>query len=633
MTRRLFPDNADRLVYRLQGQTLTAAAGAFVTLYLDEAATQLADLRSEGGGAVSDSRLLLDATGRLPLFLGPDDNRDTLYAKPDGSSVVTDVHARVDERLDAVEASITSLSGIVAPTANDIDYRGRRPRGLGTKLHARLANSTAQQLKWLQFGDSVAGLKMQFMYEPLNRAFGGGRPGATFVGGGSGPGWQTIGVSVNSTTGSVTDRTADFDVWPTGLTTQIAAGASRAYGIGGANPYWTRAKVYYVKESGGGSFRVDVAGADATGTLSAAGSGLGIATIDRAAGQYSLAVVGISGNVRIIAVGFEHNAQGGLHLAGVAQGGIRLDTAVASATARANLQAFLADWAPDVISFEMKEDSSYFATALATLFGVFQAGAPLATVIAYGSSPVANTTNDADQVIQNNQLRAACAAFGYLYWDGYAPLVSYATLAALGWQGDGIHPDDRCNAFLAGLVLDDLQLTTHPGAGQGTRLAHHFRARLESGLDLGRLRDDGGQALASIDADLTFQEDLSMKFRRFFDFLNPTDNSIWMRWDPRGLVGSIFPSSFRLGSTGPRLLADANGVTIDNNGGVTRDLTTREVFLDHSVVLKSYTTANRPTTRARGGGLLYGTTIIDQTLGKIIWWNGSSWRDALNGAA
>jgi hypothetical protein len=129
--------------------------------------------------------------------------------------------------------------------------------------------------------------------------------------------------------------------------------------------------------------------------------------------------------------------------------------------ARTALATFLADFAPDVVTLEMKESAATYGADLAVLLPILRTACPTAAIIGLGSTPLA--VNDADQVAQNAALKAACAAKGCTYWDGYSPVVSYANLNALGWAGDGTHVDDKANAFLGGLLLRDLAILNHPG--------------------------------------------------------------------------------------------------------------------------------------------------------------------------
>jgi hypothetical protein len=103
MARRTFPDEGSRLAYVVSDGTLAGGAGMTVTLYTDADATVEADIQTTGGAPITDSVLTVDASSLLPLFRGPDDATDTLYArKSDGTGPISVVYARVDDRIDLI---------------------------------------------------------------------------------------------------------------------------------------------------------------------------------------------------------------------------------------------------------------------------------------------------------------------------------------------------------------------------------------------------------------------------------------------------------------------------------------------------------------------------------------------------
>lgn len=107
MARLIGPDENSRLVYTAVGGNLRSAAGKSAIFYADSAATTLADIRTEGGAAVSGSTLTVDTYSKLPLFQFPD-GVDVVYAVVNGGPV-TPIYARADDRMDAVDARVTAL--------------------------------------------------------------------------------------------------------------------------------------------------------------------------------------------------------------------------------------------------------------------------------------------------------------------------------------------------------------------------------------------------------------------------------------------------------------------------------------------------------------------------------------------
>jgi len=500
-----------------------------------------------------------------------------------------------------------------------------------------LATTTAkQQFRKLSLGDSIANMKWRFMYDPLKRAWGGADPGASIGAGESGTGWALPGITPLATTGTINDALGDFDAWFSGVVSRYTTGASRTYGIGGANARWDSAKVYYVKgntANDGGTFKVQVDGVDETGMTSVATTNasidLGILTLTRGtAASRALTVVNLTGATRIIGVAFYDSTRGGVINGTVSQGGIPLNSAIGSAGARTTLTAYLTDYQPDIITLEMKEDESYYASALATLFGIIKTAVPTATVVGIGSTPIGN--NDASQVTQNAQLKAACYAYGFTYWDGYSPVVDYPTLNALGWAGDGIHVDDRANSFLAGLMLADLRLLSHPALLTSTRGVSAPKVMADSRIDLGKERVDGDpQKVLSIDSSAGSEFDAKMVLRRTLDVLplsGTFDTNSW-RFQPDNAQAQQVPYGVRIGANGPYLQGNTSTLRItDARGGgnvvaieVDRVKTTK-------VELATVTTANRPASAPDG------MIVYDSTIGKPIIRNGGVWKELTMGA-
>jgi len=257
---------------------------------------------------------------------------------------------------------------------------------------------------------------------------------------------------------------------------------------------------------------------------------------------------------------------------------------------------------------------------------VLVAGAPNATILGIGSTPI--SSGDADQVIQNAQLRAACAASGALYWDGYTPVVNYATLNALGWAGDGTHPDEKANAFLAGLLLNDLALLQHPGV-TSHKDVDATNGRVHNRIDFGDYRSDGN---ALSNAALTTVGgsgfDISLLLRRVLNVVSSSgsvDASSWVM-RPDNSADQQVPNGARVGSSGPYLqtYTDTIKVSSARGGGSSRDVEVRTLISGNGgwVKLPNVATGSRPT------GMGAGATVFDTTLGKPIWYTGSAWVDA-----
>lgn len=449
--------------------------------------------------------------------------------------------------------------------------------GAGTAAFGRLADpDTPQHLRVVSLGDSVGDVKMRHMFTPLDRAWGGGGgfAGASVGAAQFGTGWEIGGITTTSTTGTVTDATADWSAWPIGKVQRFATGATRAYGQGGVDAYWDTAKIYYVmgpSSPDGGTFQPQVEGVDEGAPVSTVSGtvALGVVTITKGSvAQRELKIVNLTGAHRIVGVEFQNSAIGGLVHAGLTQGGIALSDAMSTSTGRANLATYLEEFDPHLVTVEAKDTSSTFATSLALLLPLIKAACPAATIIGIASTP--QSSGDADQVIQNAQMRVACAAAGVHFWDGYRPLTNWATVDAFGWGGDGIHLAEEVNAFLAALLMDDFHLLTHPGLS-GHRDVNASVARVRERVDLGLAIQDGDPlANAAFVPDTVFKLDIMLLLRRVMDVLGPTetfDGNSW-RFRPAGGADQQIPHGVRVGEVGPYLQADGTWLYVmDSRGG------------------------------------------------------------------
>jgi hypothetical protein len=400
----------------------------------------------------------------------------------------------------------------------------RRPRSAGSGSGGRagylrktndaaheILGGTRKNVRVLTLGDSLSLKKINPLSTVLRRALG----GRTGLGG-----WLVTNVT-GGDVGAPTNQVDQTAVWAQGALTAFAAGDKRSYGVSGANAIWDKATVYYIKEPGAGTFTVqvdDVNEPGATAVDANAASGLGVITITRGtAATRKLSIVGVTGTVRIVPPSWENTTRvGGLFWSDLGQGNLNLATAMASATGRANLQTYIADFLPDLITFEVKEVGSTVNATVTALLDIILAAAPQADVVMIGSSPVSG--NDADQKVANAGMKAAVTARtgqNAIYWDGYTPLVDYPTVLALGWQGDGTHLHDDAQSFLAGLMANDLGLWDILADRSGFDFNADFGRCLTS-LAIGRA--DDGTDVFQFDADTTFKLDAYATIRRQLRF-------------------------------------------------------------------------------------------------------------------
>lgn len=401
-------------------------------------------------------------------------------------------------------------------------------------------NSATGRVGWMSFGDSMAS-KVFIQVAPLMQSILGGLAGAVL------PGPHSASITTNATVGTVTTNSTDFAHWIGGTTYTFSAGSSRTYGQYGGTMVCDTIKVIHV--NAGGTFKIQIDGVDNTTVTTTTDNSIGITNLTVARGAHSVTIVQTVGTPTLVGVGMIDSTASGLVVINVGPGD---GTFLSSNTTQsfANFQTFLADLAPTLMTFEMKEQSVYadsttYAQRLQQVFDRTKAGAPNMDVVGIGSPPVA--TNDADQVAQNSTLRTLCEANGYTYYDTYALFGSYANMVALGWQGDGVHGDVRADQYRGYLMLRDLGLLNLPGRNILER------ATLP-GVDFKRANDFS--RAGRIEADASFGFDLLVMAARYFRIYD--GNGVTERWRMGGIgdVTDFVPNKVRIGSTsGPTLNA------------------------------------------------------------------------------
>jgi len=495
----------------------------------------------------------------------------------------------------AIGAVLSNTVGASTPTA-----RYSMP-AYGSAVAKHLAG-TSTALRWLTWGDSMATGIHERLAPALRRAFGGTLSGVYF----SGPIRST---TANATTGTVTESVVAYDVWPTGLVTTFAAGAERTYGAGGASVVCNKIKVYYVKEAGAGTFKLQVDGVDVVGfeSVSAVGGGLGIATLAPTLGAHTVKLVGLTGSVRVIGVGFEDTTISGYVAINVSKGGLGLNEALGSATARANLAAFIADVAPTVISHEMKENAAWYDEGLRRELGIFTTSAPAADIVLV-ATPETGDPAPTGIPEQNAILRALAAEYGVLVFDADKAFGPYSDALTAGFYsvGDKVHYNTVGQDFLAGLYARDLNLFGRFGPAQ-SRLA---RQTFETGFSV---IPEGGDAVAVFEQSSGF--DLLLKLKRAFKILKADGVEDANSWEMRPDGENRIPNGTRVGNAGAYLRSTSTSslsVMSARGGGGVVQLRQRSFSTQQQVVSASGVLAI---------DLTLGNTIIVTLTGNVTSWS------------
>ena len=157
--------------------------------------------------------------------------------------------------------------------------------------------------------------------------------------------------------------------WINGIWYEVPAGGQVEFLVGGGRPYCSQMKLYYVMESGGGTFKIqtnlDGAGYSDDSTYSNvdtnnATTTAGIATINATLAGNSLRVVGLTGTVRIILATYVNESGAGVVNLSQNLGGLPLSTHMQ--TPEAIRDVVLGDMGVDLFFMEFKDQSDYLTS-------------------------------------------------------------------------------------------------------------------------------------------------------------------------------------------------------------------------------------------------------------------------------
>ena len=398
------------------------------------------------------------------------------------------------------QAATTDLSGTYAPIGQGV----KSAAGIGTKALTK-ANGAKARLKVLALGDSVANFKWRFAYAQLKAAWGGGDPGGSIGAGAFSTGWSIPGITVIGTTGTVTGGTTDFDAWWSGVTEQFSTGATRTYGAVGTTAWWDTAKVYYVQgpsSPDGGTFKIQLDDVDEAGftnvSTSNASVTLGIATITKGSvAQRVLKVVNLTGAHRIIGVAFERSDVGGVIATPPSRRAVsicpRLERQQRWPTSPYTSPTTPRTSSPGDEGRPRLQRQHHVRPAHQRADDHLSGRGPPGNVRRHRLHPdQCKRRHCAGPEQRGPEGRVSGPAvlgglLGRLHPGG--PI---RRMVALGWEGDGTHVADECNAFLTGLMLRDLGLLNHSGLGISS-VAEVTGATLRalSRIDIGANRSDG----------------------------------------------------------------------------------------------------------------------------------------------
>jgi hypothetical protein len=310
------------------------------------------------------------ATSTGDEFYAPDADGDSLYlrTRTAGGSALSG-SAGIATRDDIAPVTLRRNIGMSPPQA----------LGGVLKIAQLAAQGQTARLRVLMHGDSV-GLTMYdtFIYN-LHLAIGGttnllpndgvGDVSANLHATAADP------IDLASVTGGTTE--ARFDLWP-GMTVLNFSGAATITPL----PQRDWVRLYLRKFVGGPIVDLKIGGTVVASVDCNGSEGIAILNYSTPGTRFAAAVTmePRSGTATLYVGTFEETTQAGLSILSVGQSGFLLSDQMQHAQARANYAAFIADWAPGLITFSMEdEDTALFETAFGQLLDLFDANAPLAT--------------------------------------------------------------------------------------------------------------------------------------------------------------------------------------------------------------------------------------------------------------
>lgn len=303
--------------------------------------------------------------------------------------------------------------------------------------YAKGVFATPPIVRLMILGDSVANSMWSVWAGDLSRRMGGniltGNPVAP------NEGVTPAGFKLLPLTGiSATPTGSAYEYGPTGQYFGLGSGADTTWGISGSAVVFQAGKVQFVKEPGAGRVKVDVGGVNVV-DVDASAASIEFGSVDIANASTSNTTIRVyttGGPVKILGVHACATSSPGVWYYDASLGGLSLGLAMSQATGRAILGAMIADFKPDAILIEEKENVDFSTDGLGTTYAselevrgdIIDANKPAHCDVAMTSSNayVQRYTYNLDQqaaaAANRDTLATFCAARDYLCFDGYAAL-------------------------------------------------------------------------------------------------------------------------------------------------------------------------------------------------------------------
>lgn len=291
----------------------------------------------------------------------------------------------------------------------------------------------------------------------------------------------SIGRGYGSGSGTITDNTTDFTNWFTGITTTFAAGSSAQFSCGDPLPTHRRGNklvVYYIKQSGGGTFDIQYESASAVGTWVAATGGTGISAANATligavftadlptsnTPSYKIRINNVTGSgVVVIGAGIYHSTGGGCVMIKDLLGKSGLDLS-AIVVPSAVYTPIYTDLAPDFILSCWADSGSEWEAGgnFVEWYDNFHAIKATTDWIQISANPA---SDESAHAAQRAAQRAWAISENQTWINGHAMFRSYANSVALGLMSDTVHLSTPGGIFRNNVLWSKLPLGHAPLGG------------------------------------------------------------------------------------------------------------------------------------------------------------------------
>lgn len=375
----------------------------------------------------------------------PSNNALLISNTPAGGIEATNVQAAINEldvekvRKDdlASKSDITKGAEIVGhegASVSQVLRSGKKDQHLASSIKrfyktiSDIASGTVAQSCFFALGDSIMDYPTRGIYNRLSAAI------------------DVCGVALDPIFGNATGITAantgdviqtdgtNFTYWPTGIHLDVGPLGTVKYQVGGATFVGTEFKVYYAKKPGVGTMTIElldgasaVVATQVVDTNAALSAGIAIFTV--AAAPRQIRVTGNTGRCILLGASAINRSVGGLVLAAVGRGGLGTDQ-INSAPAQI-WKAVIADLAPSLATYSMRESAAFIPLYLAPLLTNFAAASTNTDWILFGVNPYGGAAGVADyglatlqqpSWLENEAIRSVAKQFNYGFFDTYATL-------------------------------------------------------------------------------------------------------------------------------------------------------------------------------------------------------------------